>query len=139
MHLPGLLITTLLLSKKQQGVEFRKHLTDEVCEFLIIGTRYFDFKGRSDLIKTIRSFVPESHYLLIAVKRSIYNTALDQLSALRNFAAHESSPSKRAALKAINAKRIKSSGAWLKKQNRFMHLVESLKNLAQEIETTAPY
>jgi hypothetical protein len=31
------------------GVKFPKHLTDEVCEFLITGTGYFDFKGRSGL------------------------------------------------------------------------------------------
>ena len=39
------------------GVEFPKHLTDEVCEYLVLGGRYFDFKGRDGLIrvKKIRS------------------------------------------------------------------------------------
>jgi cupin superfamily acireductone dioxygenase involved in methionine salvage len=40
-------------------VKFPKHLTDEVCEFLITGTGYFDFKGRPGLIKTLKSFIPE--------------------------------------------------------------------------------
>ena len=121
------------------GVAFPKHLTDEVCEFLITGAGYFDFKGRSGLIKTVKSFVPEGHYLLEAVKKPEYREALDRLSALRNFAAHESSPSKRAALEAIGGEKISSSGAWLKRQDRFEYLASRLKGLASEVEDAAPY
>jgi len=143
----GLMLSTLIGAinndtatlQETTGIEFPKHLTDEICEFLITGTGYFDFKGRSGLIKTIKSFVPEAHYLLTAVKKPAYRPALDQLSALRNFAAHESYPSKRAALEAIEGERIASSGAWLKRQGRFATLVASLKALATEIENAAPY
>lgn len=31
------------------GIRFPKHLTDEVCEYLVTGTGYFDFKGRDGL------------------------------------------------------------------------------------------
>jgi Na+/phosphate symporter len=64
---------------------------------------------------------------------------LDQLSALRNFAAHRSAKSKKAALKAINGERISTSGAWLKTNDRFLHIVSDLKKLADEIENFAPY
>lgn len=121
------------------AVKFPRHLTDEVCEFLITGTGYFDFKGRTGLIKTIKTFVPDSHYLVTTVKRSAYKTALDQLAALRNFAAHESATSKRAALHAIGGSNLSSSGAWLKRQGRFNAIAAQLKALATELNSLAPY
>lgn len=143
----GLMLSTLIGAinndtatlEETTGIEFPKHLTDEICEFLITGTGYFDFKGRSGLIKTIKSFVPDDHYLHTTIKKAAYRSALDRLSALRNFAAHESYPSKRAALEAIDGERISSSGAWLKRQERFDSLVTSLKALATEIENAAPF
>ncbi len=121
------------------SIQFPKHLTDEVCEFLIRGTGYFDFKGRSGLISTVKKFVPENHYLLTTIKKPIYRDALERLSALRNFAAHESDQSKRSALRAIDRKRIQSSGAWLKRATRFATIADRLKDLATEIENAAPY
>lgn len=121
------------------GVEFPTHLSAEVCEFLITGTGYFDFKGRDGLIKTLKGFVPEAHYLVTTIKKAVYKDALEQLSALRNFAAHESDQSRRSALKAINGKRIASSGAWLKRENRFQSISNRLKALATELENAAPY
>jgi hypothetical protein len=121
------------------GVDFPKHITDEVCEFLITGGGYFDFRGRDGLIKTLKNFVPDAHYLVVAVRRPAYREALERLSALRNFAAHESDQSKRAALKAIDGQRIESSGAWLKCEERFQNIADILKDLATEIENAAPY
>src|SRR6266511_1611586 len=46
------------------GIPFPKHLTDEICEYLVTGGGYFDFRGRDGLIKLLRRFVPEDHYLL---------------------------------------------------------------------------
>jgi hypothetical protein len=120
-------------------VQFPKHLTDEVCEFLITGTGYFDFKGRSGLIKTLKSFVPDTHYLVVTVKKPAYKDALEKLTTLRNFAAHESSSSKRAALEAIGQERISTSGSWLKRQGRFGAISASLKLLAMEIHDAAPF
>lgn len=120
-------------------VKFPKHLTNEVCEFLITGTGYFDFKGRSGLIKTLKSFVPETHYLVTTVKKNQYKDALEKLTALRNFAAHESQVSKRAALTAIGAANLSSSGAWLKKKGRFSAITNQLTQLANEIHGLAPY
>ena len=121
------------------GIKFPKHLTDEVCEFLITGTGYFDFKGRSGLIKTLKDFVPPNHYLVTSVTKVVYTHALERLCTLRNFASHESASSKRAALAAIGGKRIGSSGAWLKCEDRFQMIVDKLKALAMEIEHAAPY
>jgi hypothetical protein len=121
------------------GVDFPKHITDEVCEFLIIRKGYFDFKGRDGLIKVLKGFVPDTHYLAVAVKKATYREALERLSALRNFAAHESDQSKHSALKAIDGKQIESTGAWLKREGRFKTVVDKLKDLAGEIENAAPY
>jgi cupin superfamily acireductone dioxygenase involved in methionine salvage len=121
------------------GVTFPKHMTDEVCEFLITGAGYFDFKGRDGLVGKLKSFVPSSHYLVTATKKPAYSSTLDRLSALRNFAAHGSAKSKGAALKALNCERLSSSGAWLKRQGRFQRIVDGLKALATEIEGAALY
>lgn len=121
------------------GISFPKHLTDEVCEYLVIGSGYFDFKGRDGLIKTLKQFVPDNHYVITAVKHDNYRDALEQLSGLRNLAAHESGKSKRAALAAINAERLSASGAWLKKQNRMTTIIAKLKELADEIHLAAPF
>jgi cupin superfamily acireductone dioxygenase involved in methionine salvage len=121
------------------GVAFPKHLNDEVCEFIITGTGYFDFKARSGLIKTLKGFVPDNHYVVKAISDKKYQSALDQLSALRNFAAHESASAKRAALKAIDGSNLSSSGAWLKKHGRLNEITDKLKALAIELKSQAPY
>jgi hypothetical protein len=64
---------------------------------------------------------------------------LDQVSALRNFAAHKSDQSKRSALKTVNAARLNSSGTWLKVGHRFQTIADKLKALATELENESPY
>lgn len=121
------------------GVDFPKHLTDEVCEYLVLGGNYFDFKGRDGLIKILKKFVPSNHYLVTIVKKDKYKKPLEKLSALRNYAAHESYQSKRAALAAIGQKRVGSAGSWLKVQGRYTSISEKLREMAGEIEASAPY
>ena len=120
-------------------VQFPKHLTDEVCEYLISGSGYFSFRGRDGLIKEIKKYVGDSHYLLIAVKDQQFKTALEQLCALRNYAAHNSKVSKQIVLKLIGQEKIGSAGSWLKVQKRFVGLVECLRRLSCGIESGAPY
>ncbi|WP_432034054.1 hypothetical protein [Streptomyces antibioticus] len=124
---------------EQTGINFPKHLTDEVCEYLVTGGGYFDFKGRDGLIKTFRKFLPTTHYLPAAVKLPQFKAPLEQLIALRNFAAHESPASKAAVLKVLDLKRISSAGAWVKKQGRLHQLTAELHDLADEIIKSAPY
>lgn len=118
---------------------FPNHMNVEVCEFLICGDGYFDFSGRSGLITSIKRGVPASHWLLAEVKAAKYKSALDQLCALRNFAAHDSAVSKKRALEVMGQKRMSSSGAWLKKQDRLEKICSSLKTMAHNIEAAAPY
>lgn len=119
--------------------KFPDHMNVEVCEYLITGDTYFDFAGRSGLISTIKKVVPTTHWLPTIVKDAAYKDALNRLSALRNFAAHDSEVSKQRALEATGQNRISSSGAWLKKQNRLVTLCDSLKAMAVKIEAAAPY
>lgn len=120
-------------------VQFPKHLTDEVCEYIIIGNGYFNFRGRDGLIGEIKKYVPDAHYLVAAVKKTSFRRSLDQLCALRNFAAHNSGVAKQAALKAIGQQKVSTAGAWLKRQNRFKSIVDDLIKLADEVEQSAPY
>ena len=121
------------------NIQFPEHLTDEVCEYIIIGNGYFNFRGRDGLISEIKKYVPDSHYLVRAVKESEYMTSLNRLCALRNYPAHYSKASKQNALKSIDQTRMGSAGSWLKRQSRFQELVSSLVNLSKEIEGGAPY
>lgn len=129
---------TALLSTAT-GTQFPKHLTDEVCEYIVTGGNYFNFRGRDGLIQVLKRLLEDEHYLVKAIKDEAYRSALERLFALRNFAAHESAQSKRAALKAIGQQRAGSAGAWLKRQNRYRDISDQLKKLAKVIENGAPY
>lgn len=129
--------TTTFSQVKQRA--FPKHMNVEVCEYLICGDGYFDFAGRDGLLKTIKKIVPSGHWLPTIVGDAAYTASLKKLSALRNFAAHDSSVSKKRALEAIGQDRMSSSGAWLKKQNRFAAICNSLKTMAQQIDAAAPF
>ena len=121
------------------SVQFPAHLTDEVCEYIITGNGYFNFRGRDGLIGEIRKYVPVGHYLVRALKEPKYRTSLDRLCALRNYAAHYSKASKKTALKSIDQEKMGSAGSWLKRQSRFRDIVLSLEQLSKDIEKDAPY
>jgi len=119
------------------GIDFPKHLSVSVCEYLIVGNGYFDFKGRSGLISQTRRFMPADHWFVTTLKDRKYKDALEQLCALRNFATHESTVSKNAALVAVGQDRMGSAGSWLKRQSRFESIANQLRKLAQEIRRKA--
>ena len=119
---------------------FPKHMSVDVCRYFIVGTGFFDFKGRDGLIQIVKKYVPETHYLLKIIRDPKYKDALEQLSAFRNLAAHyESKRAKSAAKKATGGQKIGSAGSWLRKQGRFEKLCESLKKFAHTVEKRAPY
>lgn len=122
-----------------KGRKFPNHMNVDVCEYLITGDGYFDFSGRDGLIKTVKRFVPSAHWLPTVIKKGKYKEPLNRLSALRNFAAHDSAVSKKKALGSIGQAKMSSSGAWLKKKNRFGLICDKFKELATEIEAAAPY
>jgi hypothetical protein len=121
------------------GISFPKHLSQNVCRYLVVGKGYFDFRGRDGLIQKIRAYIPEAHPLVTLVKDSRFKQSLERLFSLRNFAAHESVQAKNAALKATGQKRLKSSGRWLLKHERLFKVASDMKLLAAELRTSAPY
>ena len=125
--------------KSTLGIDFPKHLTDEVCYYIATGPSYFDFKGRDGLIKRVKQYVPDKHYLVTTLKDSKYKLSIERLCALRNFAVHGSPQSKRAVLKAIKQTRVGSAGSWLKKQGRLHGIMNRLKELATDLENRAPF
>jgi hypothetical protein len=124
---------------ERMGFLFPKHLTDEVCEYLIIGNGYFDFKGRDGLIKTLRDYVPPKHYLVRIVKKEKYKRALEHLCVLRNLASHKSKLAKARAKEAIGLTRMPEAGVWLKNQQRLENMITLLKELATELHRSAQY
>ena len=121
------------------GFSFPKHRTDEVCRCLVTGRGYFDFKGRDGLIKTLKQYLPDDHYLVKVVSKPGYRNSLELLSSARNYAAHESQQSKSAFKKAADQDRVGAAGSWLKRQNRFQNIANGLKAMADEIHAEAPY
>lgn len=124
---------------EKTGFKFPDHLTDEVCEFIVTGDGYFDFRGRDGLIKILKRYLPSDHYLVEVVKKPKYKATLERITSLRNYAAHKSNHGKRQVLLVIDQKQLRSSGSWLKSQNRFPKMVKSLVDLATELEAAAPY
>lgn len=120
------------------GIKFPSHLTDKVCEYIVMGTGYFDFRGRDGLIQRLKDFLPAAHYLVVAMSKPAYKRPIELLIALRNFAAHESPTSKAKARIAVGTN-MSASGAWLKRQNRLNGISAPLRQLASEVEAGAPY
>lgn len=129
---------TATISSKA-GFKFPKHLSDEVCEYLVVGTGYFDFRGRDGLIRKIKKYVPKDHYLVQIVGKEKYKDAIERLCALRNFAAHGSKVAKKTAMGAVGVSRLTTPGAWLKGRGRLQAIADPLKELAREIEAASPY
>ena len=128
---------------KTTGIRFPKHLTDEVCRYLVVRDGYFDFKGRSGLIKILLRYVPEDHYLIKIIKKEDCKYVLDKIIALRNLAAHNSAIAKSKAKSVLNQKRLSGAGPWLKSRrnckSRLEEIINELEKLAKEIEKEAPY
>ncbi|MFE6166177.1 hypothetical protein ACFQ7F_45625 [Streptomyces sp. NPDC056486] len=144
---------------KATSIAFPRHMTEKVCEYLVTGGKFFDFKGRDGLLGDIGRFVGgknAGHYLYEAIKKPRYHHPLTLLIALRNYAAHESPQSKETMKRAIVGFRLGTTkkltdqqmkaanaplaaGAWLKTQSRFVYLLDELDALADEIHQGAPY
>lgn len=117
------------------GVQFGKHITDDICEFIITKGGYFDFKDREGLIKIIKQNVGEETYDVYSiVKKEQYASSLKQLCALRNYAAHTSKQAKKKAAKELGIIRIGTVGSCLKTQNRFSKIADDLTELATNIK-----
>jgi len=122
-----------------QGFEFPKNLTDEVCEYVIIGNGYFDFKGQKEIVNKCKRFVGENNFLTTVLKDPSYKDTSNKLLALRNYAAHDSSQSKKRALDSIGAQRIGTAGSYLKTQGRCQSIISEMRSIAQRIAEEAPY
>jgi hypothetical protein len=61
------------------GIRFPRHLSQDVCRYLVVGRRFFDFKGRDGLIKKLRTYIPEAHPLARVVGDGKFKQSLEQL------------------------------------------------------------
>lgn len=125
--------------ESKYGIALGKHINDDICEFLITKGRYFDFRGYSGLVDTLKGILGNNHPFISIVKQDTHKGYIDQLCAARNYAAHNSKQSKEAAKKAFGLTSISSAGSCLKKADRFSNIISGLKALANEIKTTTLY
>ncbi len=120
-------------------IKFPKHLTDAVCEYIVTKGGYFNFNGRGGLLTDLKTLIGNEHWLRAEIKKPEYRDVLEQLIALRHFAAHESPQSRKRALAAIKQKRLSKSGTWLKSHGRFPKMIEKLRALSVAVSNQAPY
>ena len=120
------------------NIRFPERLADAVCNYIIAGDGYLNFHGGDGLVQELRKYLLPDHYLVRAVRHAIYMDTLDQLTALRDYAAHDSEISRRRALEVLGDKKICSAGAWLQVDERFGRIAANMKSLAHSISKMAP-
>jgi hypothetical protein len=86
----------------------------------------------------LKQFVPDKHFLVTSVKKDAFKAHLEQLSALRNFAAHDSDVAKERSRTAVGVKHS-CAGSCLMKQDRLQGIIRGLKKLSAELREAAPY
>jgi hypothetical protein len=101
------------------GVSFGKNPTAAQCEYLLVGDRYFDFRGHSGLVDVVKKASGRGSAIENAVKVTKHRQCFEILTGLRNYAAHQSDQSKNAALRAMkhwepDRKNLGSGGIWLR-------------------------
>lgn len=121
------------------GTTFPKHMNTSVCQHLVTGGGYFDFKGRDGLLGRVQTVVPKSHWLYVEIRKATYKPTLEKLVALRNYAAHGSEQSKQAVKDVLGHKKLGSAGSWVKSQGRFDKIMSDLKALAIAVEHQASF
>lgn len=123
--------------EEKNNIKLGSHINDDICEFLITKGGYFDFKGRDGLCKILSTTIGADHKLAKVFKKTAYKDSIEQLCTIRNYAAHNSEQSKKAAAKAFGLKRISSAGSCLKKNSRFEATASKLIDLANDIKNTS--
>ncbi|MBU0692168.1 hypothetical protein KKH18_10215 [bacterium] len=123
------------------GIKLPKHLSDEVCFYLVEGGRYFDFRDFGDLVGKMRNqYLGKEHFSVKALEsKTSFKITINRLFALRNLAAHESDQSRRCAQKALGKSYKPMPGVWIAGPKRFDSLVAELKEIAETIAKNAPY
>jgi hypothetical protein len=122
--------------QERYSISLGKHINDDVCEFLITKGGFFDFKGREGLLRVYGECIGKDHAVTNVIRDGTYKVAIEQLCAIRNYAAHNSEQSKNAAKKAFAVKSISSAGECLKQKRRLDSIIVSLVALANEVKTT---
>lgn len=117
------------------GVKFGKHINDDVCMFIITKGGYFDFKDRSGLIQIINCLIGNDHKVSQSFKNNEYKNAIEQLCAIRNYAAHNSQQSKTKAKERFGLKQIGTAGSCLKCNCRYKEITDQLRALASRIKS----
>jgi len=120
------------------GVNFGHNPTAAQCEYMLVGDRYFDFRGHGGLVDAIKKVAGQGSALEAAAKNPTHRKAFEILVGLRNHAAHWSDQSKAAALKAMkhwepNRHNLGQAGKWLSVfiggQTRMERLLSSIEGL----------
>jgi hypothetical protein len=124
------------------GVSFGKNPTAAQCEYLLVGDRYFDFRGHGGLVDVVKKASGVGSALEITVKVPDHRQCFEILAGLRNYAAHQSDQSKKAALKGMrhwepNRTNLGSAGNWLRVarngQRRLERLLTGIDALADDM------
>ena len=122
--------------EEEYSIKLGKHINDDVCEFLITNGGFFDFKGRSGLTQKLNKVIGKDNPTAKVFKKDEHKPLIDKLCAIRNYAAHNSTQSKKSAMNVYDLHRISSAGSCLKQQNRFKEIIDGLIALANDVKAT---
>lgn len=117
-------------------VQFGKHISDSMCNFILTKGGYFDFKGWSKLIEICTQHIGDTYGVVDILKKGKngqYKKAIEELIAFRNYAAHSSEQSKESVKRVLGRKRIPQMGNYLKEGNRLENIADILCSLADEL------
>jgi len=125
--------------RRRHGIRVPLHMTNDMCEFLIVRNGYFSFSNRETMLTRVNEFFLRDHWLAVTLRASSNKDSFDRMMALRHFAAHGSEYSRHKAKEATGAQRLASAGAWLRSGRRFPSLLKSVRDIAVALEAAAPY
>ena len=102
--------------------------------FIITKGGYFDFKDRSGLIDIMNCLIGKDNNVTQSFKNNEYSSAIEQLCAIRNYAAHNSPQSKAKAKEKFKLKQISTAGSCLKCNGRYKGITDQLRILASKVK-----
>lgn len=118
-------------------VAFPKNLKKEICEFIVTKGNFFSLNGYGGLVNELNTYLGYGNDIYNVINKKKNKDTIMRLSALRNFAAHENSQSKKVVRTRLKIKRISSTGDWIRKQGRFEELANDVETIIKEIQATA--
>lgn len=82
--------------KEELNLKLPKHLTKDLCEAILVGPGYLDFKSVSDIKNFAKKVLPKDVNPFRLIRANPTAKRIDELYVMRNYLSHYSGKSRRA-------------------------------------------